>query len=240
MKRVGLIIPSINSVVEDEMLPCLPRSVKAHVTRLRMTGPHSKPHHELLPLVQEAAGALVDAGCDLIVFHCTANSTSSGIQGEQDLLGALTAAGAPRASSTATALRRACAALLARSITLITPYSQEVTDHEAVFLTAIGQEIAHAKGHNLDRLSYAQTPPAFWIEKGVQAREPQADVTFLSCANISAIPAIAPLEAALDRPVITSNQVVLWDIVRQLDLNMQDMRLGRLFDIESPKLKGAP
>ncbi|MDB5569276.1 MAG: maleate cis-trans isomerase [Hyphomicrobiales bacterium] len=229
MKRVGLIIPSINCIVEDEMLPHLPSGVKAHVTRLRMTGPHSKPHDALLPLVQEAAGALADAGCDMIVFHCTANSTASGLEGEQDLLGALTTAGAPIASSTATALRRACAALGSRSMTLITPYSQSVTDHEAVYLADIGQRVALSKGHNLDRLRYASTPSAFWIEKGVEAREPAADVTFLSCANISAIPAIAPLEAAIGRPVITSNQIVLWDIARQLDLPMQDARLGRLF-----------
>ncbi len=229
MKRVGLIIPSINCIVEDEMLPCLPAGVKAHVTRLRMTGPHTKPHQDLLPLVQEAAGALVDAGCDMIVFHCTANSTSSGLEGEQDLLAALTRAGAPRASSTATALRRAVAALGSRRMTLLTPYSQETTDHEAIFLADIGQEVVCSKGYAIDRLRYAQTPSSFWIEKGVEARAPEADVTFLSCANISAIPAIAPLEAAIARPVITSNQIVLWDIVRELGLEADDARLGRLF-----------
>ena len=36
--RVGLIIPSSNRMVEQEMVPAYPEGVCAHVTRLRMTG----------------------------------------------------------------------------------------------------------------------------------------------------------------------------------------------------------
>ena len=36
--RVGLIIPSSNRMVEDEMVHAFPAGVRPHVTRLRMTG----------------------------------------------------------------------------------------------------------------------------------------------------------------------------------------------------------
>ena len=47
-QRVGLIIPSSNRMVEQEMLGFYPDGVVAHVNRLRMTGPNRKPLHDLL------------------------------------------------------------------------------------------------------------------------------------------------------------------------------------------------
>ena len=123
MKRVGFIIPAVNRIVEDEMLSYLPPGVRGHVTRLRMTGPQEKPLDTLAPAVTEASAALVDAGCEVVVFHCTANSTADGLVGEQRLLAAVRDGGAPHATSTATALRHALEALRARSLALVTPYS---------------------------------------------------------------------------------------------------------------------
>ena len=38
--RIGLIIPSSNRMVEEEMVRHVPPGVTAHVARLRMTGAH--------------------------------------------------------------------------------------------------------------------------------------------------------------------------------------------------------
>ena len=38
--RIGLIIPSSNRMVEQEMARFFPAGVVPHVARLRMTGPH--------------------------------------------------------------------------------------------------------------------------------------------------------------------------------------------------------
>ena len=52
--RVGLIIPSSNRMVEQEMVAAFPAGVHAHVMRLRMTGPHHVPQAQLLPRIEEA------------------------------------------------------------------------------------------------------------------------------------------------------------------------------------------
>jgi maleate cis-trans isomerase len=104
--RVGLIIPSSNRMVEQEMVRFFPPGVHAHVMRLRMTGPHHVPLAALLPRVEEAAHTLMDAKCDVVVFHCTAASMEAGLAGEQSALVAVARAGAPHATTTATAIRR--------------------------------------------------------------------------------------------------------------------------------------
>ncbi len=211
-RRVGLIIPSSNRMVEQEMVHHYPDGVVVHVNRLRMTGPQRVSLDKLMPRLDEAAAALVDAKCEVVTFHCTANSTDEGTDGEARILSALRAAGVRKASSTATAVRRAIDRLGARRIVLVTPYSQAVTDHEAEFFAELGVEVLMAKGHDLPGSdAYCAAPPSFWREKVLEARQPNADLYFLSCANISAFKVIDELEGLLGRPVISSNQVVVWD-----------------------------
>jgi maleate isomerase len=228
--RVGLIIPSSNRMVEQEMVHGFPAGVQAHITRLRMTGPNRGPLDGVLPRVEEATRALTDAKCEVVAFHCTANSMEEGQDGEQRLLATLTRAGAARATTTATAIRHALAALGARRIVLLTPYSQAVTDHEAEFLTEAGYEVIHAKGFALAGSdAYCATPSSFWKERTIAAARPDADVYFLSCANISVFSVIEELEARLDRPVITSNQSVVWDMLCRLGWSDRRGCPGRLF-----------
>jgi len=232
-RRVGLIIPASNRMVEQEMAHHYPANVVVHVNRLRMTGEQKMPLRNLLPYITDSAAALVDAKCEVVTFHCTANSTEEGLDGEARILTALQAGGARVRSSTATAVRRALEALGARRIVLVTPYSQAVTDHEAEFFRGIGVEVLTAIGHDLGTSdAYCGTPPSFWLDAVMKARNADADLYFLSCANISGFKVIDQLERQLERPVITSNQVVIWDQIGKHGLGLppvgNDVCPGRL------------
>jgi maleate isomerase len=236
--RIGLIIPSSNRMVEQEMVRHTPRGIAAHVTRLRMTGAHHVALDELLPRVEAATTTLTDARCDVVAFHCTANSMSEGLPGEAKLLGALRHAGAPHATTTASAIRHAFDVLGARRIVLLTPYSARTTEEEAEFLHAAGYEVLHARGFALKGSDeYCATPPQFWRDRAVEAARPDADAYLISCANISVFPVIEEIEQMLDRPVVTSNQVVIWDALSLLGVSDRHNCRGRLFDSLS---KGAP
>jgi maleate isomerase len=230
MMRVGCIIPSSNRMVEQEMVAAFPAGVQPHVTRLRMTGPNRGPLDAVLPRVEEATAALIDARCEVVAFHCTANSMQEGRGGEERILAAMAAAGAPQATTTATAVRRAFDALAARRVVLITPYDQRTTDHEAEFLQEAGYRVLHAKGFAFDGSdAYCATPQAFWRDRALEAARPDADVYFVSCANISVFGVIDELERKLDRPIVTSNQAVIWDCVARLGAPHRDSCPGRLF-----------
>ena len=227
--RVGCIIPSSNRMVEQEMIAAFPAGVQPHVTRLRMTGPNRAPLATVLPRIEEATRALTDARCEVVAFHCTANSMEEGRGGEERILAAMTAAGVPHATTTATAIRRAFDALGARRLVLITPYDQRTTDHEAEFLQESGYQVLHAAGFALNGSdAYCAAPPAYWRDRVLEAARPDADVYFVSCANISVLGVIEELERHLGRPVVTSNQAVVWDCVRQL--GRPDRGPGRLFE----------
>jgi len=229
--RVGLIIPSSNRMVEQEMVRHMPPGVQGHVMRLRMTGTHQMALDRLLPRVEEAAATLVDARCDIVAFHCTANSMAEGMDGEARILTALRNGGALHVTTTATAVRHALAKLAARRIVLLTPYSAHTTAEEAEFLQRAGYDVIHAHGFALNGSDeYCATPPQFWRERTFEAARPDADAYFLSCANISIFPVIEEIERKLDRPVVTSNQAVIWEALTCLGIDDRRNCPGRLFD----------
>lgn len=229
--RVGLIIPSSNRMAEQEMVPAFPAGVQAHVTRLRMTGAHHLTTERLLPRIEEAAGALIDARCDVVAFHCTANSMEGGEDGERQILATLTRAGATRATTTITAIQRAFDALGVRRVVLVTPYTARTTQHEAEFLRRAGYDVLFAKGFALAGSdAYCATPAEFWRDRVIEARRGDADAYLVSCANISVFAVIEDLEGRLGRPIVTSNQAVIWDALRLIGWHETRGCPGRLFD----------
>jgi len=228
--RVGLIIPSSNRMVEQEMVPAFPAGVQAHVTRLRMTGANQMAPAQLLSRIEEAARALVDARCDAVAFHCTANSMEGGKDGEREIIAALSRAGAASVTTTITAIQRAFDALAARRIVLITPYDAGVTEHEAEFLRHAGYDVVSAQGFALAGSdAYCATPKEFWRDRALAAARADAEAYLISCANISVFGVIGELEAKLGRPVVTSNQSVIWDTLRLIGWRDQRGCPGRLF-----------
>ena len=229
VKRIGLIIPSSNRMVEAEMVRAVPTSASAHVARLRMTGPHARPLEQLLPEVTAAAATLADARCDAIGFHCTANSTADGAAGEAQLLDALRSGSAGAAvTTTATAIRAALAAVGARRIALVTPYSRAVTAHEAEFFAAAGHEVVALTARDLAGSdAYCAAPPEAWEAALLETQRDDVDAYVLSCANIACFAIVERAEAALGKPLVTSNQAVLWDALRAASAPRPE-HLGRL------------
>ena len=77
--------------------------------------------------------------------------------------------------------------------------------------------------------------PQRWLELAQENDTPEADGIFLSCTNTTQIEAVAAIEAALGKPVVNSNQAVLWGCLKRLKGKLGDegampQNLGRLMD----------
>ena len=209
--RIGLMIPSSNRLSEPQFRHFLPRDVGLHVTRLQMTGKHSKPLAPLLEDVERAANALGDAKCDVIVFHCTANSMEHGPEGEQRILDAVRRGSGAQAMSTAQAVVEAFRASGMTKIVLVSPYVQSHNDHEIAYLLEQGFETLHDVALNASPSDgYLAIPPSRWCDVVRANMRDDADGYFLSCTNTTQIDTIATLELEMQKPVINSNQATIW------------------------------
>ena len=229
--RIGLIVPASNTAAETQFQRFLaPAGVGVHTTRLRMTGQWSRPLDELAGDITKAAEALSDTDPGVIVFHCTANSMAEGQTGERRILELIEKASGCRALTTGLAVKEALAHLALRTLVLISPYVKATNAHEIAFLGEAGYDVVHDLGLGLagGGDEYLRITPREWTDLTVENQRPDADGYFLSCTATSMIDAIDDIERRLDKPVVNSNQAVLWAALRRLEIPGRIAGLGRL------------
>ncbi|MFL6798998.1 MAG: hypothetical protein ACJ8F3_16480 [Xanthobacteraceae bacterium] len=228
--RVGMIIPSVNSLSEPQFNAFAPPGLGIHVARARVAGEWKRPLPAMAEEIATSARLLADVKPDLIVFHCTDTSMSQGPQGEGRILDLVRDATGIEAIATSRLVVEALQALKLSKLVLLSPYksNQAVID----YLRATGFEVVHDVALGLSALEFASVTPAEWTELACRHDRPSADGIFLSCTNTTQIEAIAAIEQALGKPVVNSNQAVLWGCLRRLEAVLApipDMpSLGRL------------
>jgi len=230
--RIGLIIPSVNRLSEPQFTHFAPHGLGIHVTRARIAGKWRKPVADLAPIIAAAAGALSDASPDLIVYHCTDSSMREGLDGERRILDIVRHEAGVEAVSTSALVAEALRALGMKSVVLLSPYlSNEVIVR---FLAEHGVKVVADVALRLPGHESSGATPERWVETTLANAREDADGYFLSCTNTTQIEAIEELEAALGKPVVSSNQAVLWGAVKRLRGRLRDAampRLGRLMTV---------
>jgi maleate cis-trans isomerase len=101
-----------------------------------------------------------------------------------------------------------------KKVVLLTPYmiNKNVID----YLTAAGVTVLRDIAMKLEAKNFGSVTPAQWAQMAKDIDGPDSDGVFLSCTNTTQIEAIADIERALGKPVVNSNQAVLWGCVQRL------------------------
>jgi maleate cis-trans isomerase len=73
------------------------------------------------------------------------------------------------------------------------------------------------------------TPDAVF-DLGMGANHPQAEAIVLSCTDMRSVETIARLEQATGKPVVTSNQAMMFEALHQLGLKDAPEGFGALFE----------
>ena len=84
------------------------------------------------------------------------------------------------------------------------------------YLSATGFAVVHDVALGLKSLEFAAVTSREWAELARKHDRSDTDGIFLSCTNPTQIEAIAEIEDALGKPVVNSNQAVLWGCVTRL------------------------
>jgi maleate isomerase len=226
--RLGVVVPSGNVIAEPQITAMLPAGVAPYFTRLPLRGSSEAELSAMLDGLDAATGLLADALVDLLVFHCTAVTTSSPTLGGS-VAARMTAATGIRATSTADALVAALRALSAHRIVLLSPYVPAPHQREVEFLRWHGFHVIADAALGIDsNAEMAALHPAELFDFVVRHQHPEADSYLVSCTALRSAEIIAPLEAELGRPVITSNQAMVWHALRLGGLEDTVDRYGAL------------
>lgn len=212
--RIGLIIPSVNSLSEPQFNRFAPATLGVHVTRARIAGQWRRPLDQMADEISLAAQLLADCGPDLIVFHCTDTSMAEGPDGEDRILDLIREATSIDAVATSRLVLEALETLNIKRVVVISPYQNN--DNVIRYLNTTGFDVVHDVALRLSPQDFATVTPPQWCEVARENDRPDADGIFLSCTNTTQIEAVDAIERALGKPVVNSNQAVLWGCVQRL------------------------
>jgi maleate cis-trans isomerase len=213
--RIGLIIPSVNRMTEPQFNHYAPDDLGILVARGRVAGHPERTVAELTDEIAHAAGTLADAKPDLIVFHCTHTSMKEGADGENRIIDLIEKTTGIEALSTSRLVGDALHALGLKKVVVLSPYmtNTDIIDYLAAAGVDVVGDVALACKTPAD---FEAVTPQRWLELARDHDTPEADGIFLSCTNTTQIEAVAAIEAALGKPVVNSNQAVLWGCMKRL------------------------
>ena len=226
---IGIIVVSVNTILEPELSRAAPEGVELHFTRARMRSEAPEELERMEADGPAAAELLADAGVDVIVFACTAASLFRGPGQDQEIVRRIEAATGIPAVATSGAVLQAFTALGMTRIGLASPYSDRVNQMEERFFRGSGVEVLRMKGLGCRGGDMARVPPDEVFRTGQAVDTPEGDGVFLSCTNWPTLSIIEALEAKLGKPVTSSNHATLWAALRRAGVNDPLPAGGRLF-----------
>ncbi|MBI4190435.1 MAG: aspartate/glutamate racemase family protein [Betaproteobacteria bacterium] len=216
-RRIGLLLPSSNSMQEPEFYRTLPAGMSLHATRLQLSNVEADSTLRVVEQLEEASRRLADADVDIIVLAATAPSSRMGIGYDQELIKRITGATGKPATTASTALLEALRALGAKKIVLGAPWSDAVNQTTASFIEANGfRVLAHQALGIVRNLEIGLLDSQTAYDMGRKIDRPDADAVMLACGNWSTFGIIDRLERDLGKPVLTTNQVSLWHALKLL------------------------
>jgi maleate isomerase len=233
--RIGMIVPSLNTIAEDDCRRFLPAEVGYHVHRVRLRRRDGRVSMDgLLQAWREAedeAGLLADLRPTAVLFNCTGASVAHGPRDDSLLARRMSQSLGLPSTNTMLAIKQALKAVGATAIVHVCPFADEFSEIERASLADAGLRIVRSVGLGFtDARAAAQMTPEDVAEIALKHDTPEADALLLSCANVRAFEAVAALEARLGKPVITSNQAALWAALRLAGWTEPVDGGGRLFD----------
>jgi len=211
--RVALIVPSSNTVMENDLHAALPKShYTVHTDRMYLVETTREKEVEMIE--QYAPAAASDLGTlkpDVLVFGCTSAGSLFGLDYDAKICRELGERAGCKGMGVISAVSAALEKQGSKRLAVITPYNEDLTQAVANAAQGVGREIVCAYGMGItDNEALAEPTPediVAFAQSKLQGHE--FDGLFVSCTNFRAYEAREALENAFGVPVVTSNSAMV-------------------------------
>jgi len=228
--RIGVLIPSTNTVVESELNRMVPRGVSLHAARMMLTETTAETLTGMVDESEEAAERLATAKVDIILYACTSGSFVGGVEWEENITRKISKRTGIPAITTAGSVVAAFQAIKAKKVSMATPYIKDLHEREISFFSEkdfdiIASEYLGLKENTVIGSQYPEK--AYGLAK--KSLRQDTDTIFISCTDLRSIEILQLLENETGRSVISSNQASLWMALRQSGIQDKLEGFGSLF-----------
>ncbi|WP_394209862.1 Asp/Glu racemase [Enterovibrio calviensis] len=213
--RIGVIALATDFNIEHDFSHLYPDDVRAFTSRVRNVNPLTVENlRSMAPGISAAADCILPGtDLDVIIYACTSGTVAIG----SDRVTELVQRARPGAQVTNPVTAALCAfeALGAKRISILTPYTDAVNREMATLFIEQGYDVLNIAGFGFEddtAMTYISREDI--AQAAISTCHPDADLLFISCTALRASSVVSRLELALDKPVLSSNQVLVWHSLR--------------------------
>ncbi len=232
--RLGVLVPSGIVAIEPEFARVVPEGVSCHYHRFKFTG-GGQTGDVLADLEQagdhiaDAAELIADVRPAAVAMTGTGVSFIGGYGYDLKLIERMRARnGNLPTTTTSTAVIAAMKAMGIKKVSLALPYIEAVAKAAAGFVGDNGVEVVKSRWLGKAGWEIAEIPDDVTIALAAEVDAPESDAVFISCTDLHTFAFIDRLEQRLGKPVISSNQATIWQLLRLAGISDRITGYGRL------------
>ncbi len=233
--RLGLVALATDVNSETDLRRMAPAGVEIFTNRVQNCNPTTVENlRAMAPDISRAAGGILPGdSLDVLLYACTSGTA---VIGESEVIKLLQAGrGKLPCTTPITAVMAALKCLSARRISILTPYIQSLNRELVALLNQRGIEVLNIHGFGIaSDADMSGVSHASIVDAALAACHEDADLLFISCTALRAAEVIARLESKINKPVLSSNQAMLWHALQLLQRPLPVSDFGRLFKHRAP------
>lgn len=243
--RFGVLVPYTNANLEPDMVLLRPDGVSMHFARM---GGYDQDEIPDATQMQALGTADLDGPLqllqgvrpDVILYGCTSATLTHGREYDRQLAERIKAESGAATVTAAGALVHALNTLGATCIGFASPYVPTINTMAIDFLRQAGFEtvVRSEVSDELDNYGQGALDPQAVFNLGLAADHPRAEVIVLSCTDMRSVEAIDRLEAAVGKPVVTSNQAMVFQAMQLAGIGDPLPGYGQLLQDAQRNAKG--
>lgn len=216
--RIGLIALATDLNSEQDLRRIFPGDIEMFTNRVLNANPVTMENLRNMAgdISRAAAGILPDIKLDVMIYGCTSGTVANGVEKIEQLIH-LSCPGVPVTNPVSAALA-AFDRFNAQRISILTPYTEAVNLEMAGFFESQGIEVINIVGLGYQSdMDMTGIPPQAIAGIAERVCDENADLLFISCTAIRAAAVIEEIEQAIGKPVVSSNQALVWHSLKLID-----------------------
>ena len=229
--KVGLIALSTDFMIEKDFKKIIENmNIDLFVNRIRSYYPLTKENLIKMGenVTEVSKDILPDEKLDCVVYGCTSGTIASGYDSIKNKINLAKpeAKVVTPSSAAVNALRK----MKVKKISIFTPYSEKLNNDVVDYFK---KENFIVTSNSYFDISYdndiAKVDPDYLFEVITKMDLGEAEAVFLSCTNLPALNIVDKLEKKLNKIVLSSNQVLIWDTLQNIKKTDPVNGFGKLF-----------
>lgn len=228
--KVGLIVLSTDYTIErDFNTVCRDLPLDVFINRIHNQNPLTKENLSKMQneLESVAKKILPDEKINTIAYGCTSGTIAIGEDNVKKKI--LLAKPDCYVTTPVTSAIKAFKEMNIKKIALFTPYPDSVNRTIFEYFTKKNIEVLSFASLNLNLDSdIAKVDPKYLLEILAKLDTSNADALFISCTALPVLKIIDQLEKKTKKPVLSSNQTLIWDTLRSIGYKSSVKGYGKL------------